>query len=495
MNKRERAALTISLLLLDALAIGLALILAFYLRIASGLLPYTSPYQFADYIRMIGLAVPVFLAIFAYAGLYDPHLLLGGPQEYARVVSSCTFGVVALIVLSFWERGDLLSRGWLLLAWVLSALLAGSARFIFRRVIFYLRRWGLFVSRTLVVGANEQAKAIVRQLSGSKGRGVQVIGFLDDYLPPGTPVMDGLEVLGSPSELERLSKETGAGGVVIVPDALAWESFQDIIRKAASRLNGLEVKLSPGFYEILTTGVKVDQSTFVPLLTVERVRITGLDALLKNLLDYGLGLVILLLTGPLMAVISLVLWMKEGMPILDRHLVLGLGGRAFYTLKFRTGLLGETRRSLVHPVPSKLANPDHYSGLGSFLYRTGLDKLPQIFNVLQGKMSLVGPRTISVGGSDQFGPWLSSMLTVKPGMTGPWAVRSVAALHDEIRLTVYYIRNWTIWSDLQILVGTARRVLRWAGIRRLEERTELTVDPIQETSSSRSSVLDTMRGE
>lgn len=410
------------------------------------------------------------------------------------MIKACTFGVIALMVLSFWERGDLLSRGWLLMAWVLSIALMGTARFFFRRVIFYLRRRGLFVTRVLVVGASEQAKAIVRQLQTSRGRGVQVVGFLDDYLPPGTPVLDNLEVLGSPTELEQLTEETGAGGVVIVPEALAWESFQEIIRKAASRLNGLEVKLSPGFYEILTTGVKVDYTTFVPLLIVERVRITGLDAVLKNLLDYGLGSLMLILALPLISVIALALWIVEGSPVLDRHLVLGLGGRTFATFKFRTGLLGSTRRSLVQPRPVKLRNPSHASRLGSFLYSSGLDKLPQFINVLQGRMSLVGPRTISVGDGDRHGPWLSSMLTVKPGMTGPWAVSSAPALDDEIRLAVYYIRNWTIWVDLQILSQTFKRVLLWKGPRGAESQLEKNVTGKVETLPPNSNVSDTTGG-
>jgi lipopolysaccharide/colanic/teichoic acid biosynthesis glycosyltransferase len=469
MRKRERTTLVASLAVLDAIFVVTALVLAYYLRFG-----LDQPSKFDAYVRMTALAVPLFLAIFAYSRLYDPHLLFGGPQEYANVVKACTFGVLGLTLLTFWESGGLVSRAWLLMAWALSCILVGTGRFAFRRLIFYLRRKDLFVTRALVVGANEQAKAIIRHFEGSKDQGVRVAGFLDDYLPPGTAVMDGLEVLGSPTELERLTKETGAGGIIVMPDALAWESFQEIIREASSRGNGLEIRLSPGFYEILTTGVKVDPTSFVPLLTVERVRITGLDAVLKNLLDWGLGLTLFVLFSPVMIVVSLALWMGEqtgsrnrrlGSPILDRYLVQGLGGRQFQTLKFHTGLLGSARRSLVDPLPLDLTDNKKITRLGAFLFRTGLDKLPQLLNVLRGQMSLVGPRTISVEDQDPYGLWLSSMLTVKPGMTGPWALRSTPTLGDEIRLTLYYIRNWTIWVDLQVLFGTAMRILRWRGRR------------------------------
>jgi len=218
--------------------------------------------------------------------------------------------------------------------------------------------------------------------------------------------------------------------------------------------------------------VKVDHSTFVPLLTVERVRITGIDAVLKNLLDYGLGLVTFVLTLPIVAVIALAVWKVQGRPILDRHLVHGLGGKAFFTLKFRTGLLGRARRSLAHQLPAKLEEAPYVTRLGTFLFRTGLDKLPQLLNVLGGKMSLVGPRAISDTNSAAYGPWLFSMLTVKPGMTGPWAVNRVPTLQDEIRSTLYYIRNWTIWLDFQILFWTLRRIPRWGRLEPSADSTE-----------------------
>jgi len=461
MKRTEQTALIASLVLLDGLAIGVALALAYYLRIASGLLPYYGSPDHLAYVRTVLLFMPAWFLICTLFRLYDPDYLLGGPQEYAQVVKACTFSIVGLTVLSFWERDALFSRGWLLLSWALSIILIGGARFLFRRVIFRLRRRGLFITRALVVGANEQAKAIAEQLGAPDGAGVEIVGFVDDYLPPGSRVMGNLQVLGSPTELGRLAREARADQLIVVPSALAWESFQEIMQSMTSTLDNFDIKLSPGFYEILTTGVKVTHKSFVPLLTVERVRITGIDALLKGLLDYGLGALLLLLSAPLMAFIALAIALADGRPVLERHRIRGVRRRIFDTIKFRTGLLGTTQRSLVRPILGELGdNPGHNSsGLGLFLYRTGLDKLPQLFNVLVGQMSLVGPRTISEGNEDRFGQWLPNLLTVKPGMTGPWAVANCPRLEDEIRLTIYYIRNWTIWLDFQIIFQTVRRIL------------------------------------
>lgn len=461
MKRTEQSALIASLLLLDGLAISLALALAYYLRIVSGLLPYHGSPDPLAYARSVVCFTPVWFFICAIFRLYDLDYLLGGPQEYAQVIKACTFGIVGLTVLSFWGRATLFSRGWLLLSWALSIILVGGARFLFRRAIFRLRRRGMFITRAIVVGANAQAKAIAQQLDGQHGSGVKIVGFVDDYLPPDSKVTDNLKVLGSPTELPRLAEETSVKQLIVVPSALAWESFQEIMQSTNSTLANFDIKLSPGFYEMLTTGVKVTHKAFVPLLTVERVRITGIDALFKVLLDYGLATLLLLLSAPLMAFIALAISLWDGRPVLEQHPIHGLRGRIFDTIKFRTGLLGTTRRSLVRPILGELSdNPGHNaSGLGLFLYRTGLDKLPQLFNVLAGQMSLVGPRTIPAGNEDRFGQWLPNLLTVKPGMTGPWAIANCPRLEDEVRLTIYYIRNWTIWLDFQIIFQTARRML------------------------------------
>jgi len=461
MKKTEKLGLISSLIFLDALTLSLALALAFYLRIASGLLPYQSSADPLAYLRLCLLFLPVWILICALFRLYDPDYLLGGPQEYGQVVKAVTFGVTALIVLSFEERSVLVSRGWLMASWVLGLVLVGGARFLYRRIIFRLRRRGHFTTRTLVVGTDDQARAIAQQLGSPHGSGTEIIGFVDDYLPRRSRVMGDLRVLGSPTELPRLVEERSIKQLIVVPGAMAWESFRELMQSTVSALDDVQIRLSPGFYDFLTSGVRVTHKAFVPLLTVERMRITGIDAGLKAVLDFALGGLLLVLCAPLMALIALAIALVDGRPILERHRVHGVKGRTFHTLKFRTGLLGRERRSLARPILAKVSsNPGHQgSRLGLFLYRMGLDKAPQLLNVLSGRMSLVGPRTISVGSEDRYGHWLPNMLTVKPGMTGPWAVASCPTLEDEIRLTIYYIRNWTIWLDLQVIFQTAVRML------------------------------------
>lgn len=470
MNERDRSVIRMSLISLDASSVTLALLLAYYLRISSGWLPYYGAPEPAFYSRMIAVGVAFWLIICASLHLYDVHMLFGGSQEYAQIAKACVLGVLMLAMVNYWVRDSPLSRAWLLLAWGFSTALMGIARFGFRRVVYRWRLRGRFVSRTLIVGASEEARAVAHRLSVAIEAGSQIVGFVDDALPPGTRVSGNLTVLGTPRNLRQLIEESDIHEIIIFPEALAWESFQEVILRAIEGLDNVTVKLSPGFYEIVTSNVSTSYRASVPLLVLDRARITGMDSVLKSLLDLSLSAVLFIAASSVIGLIAMVLWLSGVRPVFDRPLVMGMRGRPFRTCKFRTGLLGSIRRTLIRPLPEKLISQGAVSALGGFLFRTELDKLPQLLDVLRGRMSLVGPRTISIGAKQRYGRWLPSLLTVKPGITGPWAVNHVATLDDEIRLMVYYVRNWSIWLDLQVLYQTARYFLfRAADLESLRE--------------------------
>ncbi len=465
-GRLQRRMFLVTLVISDALVLAVAMVLAWYFRIGSGLLPYSGPNNLVTYLQVTAASLVVFLLIFAANGLYDYNLLLAGPQEYGAIFRACSYGTVALVFVSFMQREEL-ARGWLVIGWALSIALLGAARFLWRRVFWWLRRtrdW--LITPTLIVGANEHGKAIARQLM-RRVAGIRIVGYLDDFLPVGSPVNDGLRVLGAPNQLNDHAHRYGVEQVIVVPNAVAWETFTEIIRDAG-QTNGYELQLSPGFYEILTTSVQVTHRAFVPLLRVEDSRITGIDLILKSSIDYGLGLILFLLSLPFQMAISLAILMTSGRPILIRHEVLGIRGGKFETIKFNSQLNAETAsRLLPRIVPEAL---EFGSRIGRLLYVTGLDKLPQLLNILRGQMSLVGPRTVNAGQEHEHSEWLHNLLTVKPGWTGPWAVRHTETLETEMQLALYYIRNWTVWLDLQIIFRTARMLIApWWRANQVEE--------------------------
>ena len=186
------------------------------------------------------------------------------------------------------------------------------------------------MQRALIVGANDDGRAIARQLTPFARTGVHVIGFVDDYLPVNTPVVENMRVLASTTNLPSITTAQRIDQVILVSGAMAWESFDQLLRGITlSRRDTYAIKMSPGLYETLTTGVRVSFTNRVPLLEIERAPVTGIDALLKGVLDFTLGWFVFLLALPLMALIAAALWFLGQRPIFEPTAVLGKNGTVF----------------------------------------------------------------------------------------------------------------------------------------------------------------------
>jgi hypothetical protein len=373
MRGKEYLALVALWLVGDVIAIYAALNVAYdvrynfaWLPLLEKLAPINERYQI-----VIPVATPLWLLVFAFNHLYDRRYTLNGLQEYGKIVIACSMGMLVLVLLSFFEPNLSVSRSWLALSWLLTILFVGAVRFAIRRVVQLARHRGYWLTRALIVGANEHAKAIARQLEPATQSGVQVVGFLDDYLPNDSRVLDDLRVLDRPTALAQVARDTHATEAIVVQGAIAWESFMEIIQRSASSLDSLDIKLSPGFYEILATGVRLSQDGFVPLLAIEKNRITGVDAWMKNVLDYGLSLAALILVSPILLMTTILVKLIAPGSVFEPYYVLGARDKQFTTWKFRTHYADPARRTVDYP-------------FARWLYRLGLDKLPQFINILRG---------------------------------------------------------------------------------------------------------------
>ncbi len=372
-----------------------------------------------DYRTFVPLTLVVFALIAFSQGLYDPQNLLGGTREYAAVLRACTYGLVALILVGFTVR-RYVSREWLVFCWALAASLVGIERFVVRRIAYRLRRRGHFTSRAIVVGADADSVALAQQL-GQPGSGIHVVGFLDDYVPAGSIVAGGLKVLGAPAALMRVAAATGAGEAILVPQALPWETLQRLMAEAVAASNTLRVHLSAGFYDLLTTSVRLSERNHVPLLTINKVALTPFETAFKTTLDYALATTLLIVFAPPVALTALWLRFHGAGKLFERRRVLGRRGKPFDLLSFRS------------------SDP-----FGSEFIR----KFPGLLNVLAGQLSLVGPRPASSAGAHS-GTTPLALLAIRPGLTGPW--RQVDDPDEQSLLDLYYIRNYSIWLDLQVL--------------------------------------------
>jgi lipopolysaccharide/colanic/teichoic acid biosynthesis glycosyltransferase len=216
----------------------------------------------------------------------------------------------------------------------------------------------------------------------------------------------------------------------------------------------------------------VKEEGFVPLFTLNRTRITGVDAILKAVVDYAIASTAIVLLSPILLFIAILIKRDSCGPVIYRRRVVGLYGRVFDAFKFRTMVPGAEACLQASPElqkeweeTGKIQNDPRITGVGRVLRRFSLDELPQLFNVLRGEMSLVGPRMITPAELSHFGRWRYNLLTVKPGMTGLWQVsgRADVSYEERVRLDMHYIRNHTMWLDLQLLVATVTAVLAGRG--------------------------------
>jgi lipopolysaccharide/colanic/teichoic acid biosynthesis glycosyltransferase len=218
--------------------------------------------------------------------------------------------------------------------------------------------------------------------------------------------------------------------------------------------------------------VQVKEIGRVSLMTPRRQRITGFDAVIKTSVDYLVAACALLACSPLLLIVALVVWIESPGPIIHRRRVVGISGQFFDAFKFRTMVVNPERRQRVEATDFpdrrqsfKSRRDPRITRVGRVLRRSSLDELPQLLNVLRGEMSLVGPRMVAPDEAGRYGKFQVNLVTVKPGITGPWQVRGRGDIsYDErVRLSMHYIRNYSLWLDLQILIKTIFVVLRGGG--------------------------------
>jgi Bacterial sugar transferase/CoA-binding domain len=438
----------LALVTTDVVALGLAFA-------AAALMRERAAFEVGPYGAVALVAIPGLLAIIWARGAYSQHRLLYGPEEYARVISGCTYGMLLVVVSSYLLATPMISRGWLLMFWLLGVILVCGGRFAVRRTASRLRRRGWFVRRLLVAGVGDQGLAIAEQLHMPVERGLVVVGFVDDYLGVGTPLprvhaSEPFVVLGHARHAHAVAKQYSCDLIIVVPAALSWESQQALARLGTSPAAALEVRLAPTAYDLTAGPVQPAPLFYVPLLRMRLARIVGLEATARTAIDCVLATILLVL-GCVPAAFALARARVRGVrPLVVERPILGQGGK---------------------PITLRLLSP----AVSQHLLIRGM---PALWAVLRGEMALVGPRPVPVEDARAIQRWASLILTVKPGLIGPWRLASkLAADQDRVLLDVWWIRNWSLWQHLFVVAQTSLTLLRGA-------RREQSLDRWQVTGSN-----------
>lgn len=460
------------LVVLDLVLTIAAFEFSYWLRFSAGIPFFQDSIvpQIPAYERWMLAAIPFWVAIFAFMGLYRPQNLLGGTREYARVFNAATLSIFMMIAVGFLFPDDLVfARGWVFLVWVTDFVFIATGRFAARRMVYALRKQGRFQNPAVIASGNAEARMLTEQFFQNKTSGLRIIGYLEEA--PNQSLQGLAPWLGTLENLETIVTRYGIVDIIIPSSAFTQQQIVALFRQYGT-MKDVNLRLSSGLYEIITTGMAVQEVGMVPLVTVHKVRMTGWSRVLKLLLDYAITIPAVVLSLPLFALIALAIRMDSPGPVIYRRRVMGVNGRQFDAFKFRTMRLNaddliennpELKRE--YEASFKIRNDPRVTRVGSLLRKTSMDELPQLWNVLRNEMSLVGPRMISPAELGKYDQWDLNLLTVKPGLTGLWQVRgrSDVSYEERIRMDMYYIRNWNIWLDLQLLMQTIPAVLSRRG--------------------------------
>jgi exopolysaccharide biosynthesis polyprenyl glycosylphosphotransferase len=444
--------MAVLLVVVDVAVVTAAFMLAYAARFS---VDDTIPMLSLDrYIRLALIAGVLGSILLASHGLYRLEHPQSWPVRLRGIASASSTALVLAITLSFFLGDQAFSRVWLALGWV--ATIAGLTvwRVFAHHLYEYLRDAFGPTNRVLIVGANRLGRKLADELAS----GCEVIGYVDN----GTDDQEA-ELLGPIAQLEELVQAYAIDELIIALPGSRREQVSQILARGFRR--HVQVKLLPELgslppdrFEVLKLGGR-QYIGFVPVAAVSWVK-RAMDLILV-----GLGL---LTISPVLAVIALLVKLDSPGPILYKQQRVGKNGETFSMFKFRSMGQDADRRLAALLAQNeasgplfKMRNDPRVTRVGAVLRRWSLDELPQLFNVLRGEMSLVGPRPPLPKEVEEYEEWQLGRLRAVPGLTGLWQVsgRSEVPFHDMVRLDLHYIRNWSLGLDFEILMRTIPAVL------------------------------------
>lgn len=423
-------------------------------------------------VATVCLAV-VWLLALDWSGSRDGTVTGHGPSEYKRVIqaSLSVFGLAAIGSFLF----DLdLPRTYVILMLPAGLVALLATRYVWRRWLFRRRDAGAMMSKVVAVGDRQTVTELIADLARAPRAGYRVIGVCVSPEADGGTTIDDVPVLGAPDDAASVATACGADAVAVTSSAAFGPSK---VRRLSWQLEGTDTELilAPALTNIAGPRVHTQPVAGLPLIHVDHPTYRGANRIVKRLFDLIGSLTLVVLFSPLLLAVAVAIKMTSKGPVFFRQDRVGLNGETFPMIKFRSMVVdAETRLAALkqartadagNQVLFKMKNDPRITSVGRFIRRFSIDELPQLFNVVAGDMSLVGPRPPLRSEVDLYGDDALRRLLVKPGMTGLWQVsgRSDLTWDDSVRLDVYYVENWSITADLAILWRTARAVIGSSG--------------------------------
>jgi exopolysaccharide biosynthesis polyprenyl glycosylphosphotransferase len=451
---------------IDAVLVMVALMIADHLRPAMSSLPFTRQvHELSVPLILYPLFGLTWVSVLMLLSVYDGRRNLYVVNELTNLTIGSILASISLAGLLYFSFRDI-SR----FLFVFFALQAYFYQVIWRliaRMAFHLNQKYQHVRNVLIIGAGKVGRELHAQISQHPYMGLQVVGFLDD---DPQKVLENHLILGSlPSTREVVLAQQIDDVVIALPRRAHAE-----VGKLVAELHDLPVKIwvIPDYFHLALHKAQVVEFAGMPMFDLRAPALTEYQRLIKRIFDLLVGTIFQIIFFPVMLVITVAIMIDDSGPIIYKSRRLGENGKLFWMYKFRSMVVGadqqlesvtqlDSEGNLLHKSP----HDPRITRVGRFLRRTSLDELPQLFNVLKGEMSLVGPRPEIPDLVEKYQPWQRKRFVVPQGITGWWQVngRSDKPMHLHTEDDIYYIQNYSIYLDIFILLKTAWVVLRGNG--------------------------------
>ncbi len=440
-------------LFLDWITLSCSWVLAYCIRFYIPIIPaHKGIPSFYTYITLLIIMIPLWFIVFKALGLYRPRRISSRVAEAMDIVKATSIATLILISLTFFVARSEFSRVIFLYFWIISIVALCITRILFREFLRLIRKRGYNLRYALIVGTGNLGQDITNKIQEHPELGLKIRGFLSEDASQVGNTVDGYQVLDTYENIRDVIISNQIDMVLITLPLNANEKLKSILDNIADEM--VSILIVPDLFEFISLRGGVGEFEGMPIISLRDSPLYGWNRVIKRTTDILLSLLIILITSPLMLVISILIKATSPGPILYKQDRMGLDGKIFKMLKYRTmGTQAEEKTG-----PMWATENDHRRTLiGTFLRKTSLDELPQFFNVLKGDMSIVGPRPERPHFIQQFRSKIPKYMLrhkMKAGITG-WAQvngwRGNTSLEKRIEYDLYYIENWKLMFDFEIM--------------------------------------------
>ncbi|MEW6086685.1 MAG: sugar transferase [bacterium] len=464
--KKRNESIFISLnILFDVIGINLAFLTSYWISFRANLVPVKyippSPIMFNN-IPVLILINLLWVFIFSIGGMYDQRRGLSKISEFHLILKNVSTVIIILTIGTFLIKTLYDWRLTVVYTWLTNLLYLSIFRFIIIQYRLNSRENGLFLSRTLIIGAGETGVRIAEELKRFPKLGYKIIGFIDNDPGKLHKEINGLKILGNDENLKNIIENESIEEIIISIPPTSHKAIYELLLQLKD--THITFKIVPDFLEVVIGKVKIRHVEEIPLIELATEPVYGWSKILKRTLDISVSLAGLVIFAVPSLIITILIKLDSRGPIFFKQERIGKGGVPFNLYKFRSMI--EDAEKHTGPVWAQ-ENDCRITRLGNILRKTSLDEIPQLWCILKGDMSLVGPRPEREFFIQKHPELQNERLLVKPGITGLAQVngRYHLTIHEKAKYDLFYIRNHSLGLDIKILLKTIIVVLTQHGAR------------------------------